>query len=166
MQLLRSWSAPLFSHMQKTFFLMTRLICLPAPSVYNCTDYMRSHVVSSRSYSLLPSILYRNMASPPATNIARIWSRQSTHHRQASLGKTGSAAKLWERTCRRGLLGITEGHPWVKSCVMLSSQTPENARIYIWASLWENRSSGFPTRSHTNLTVQPQKKARGLKFCI
>ena len=31
-----------------------------------------------------------------------------------------------------------------------------------WASLWENRSSGFPTRSGPNRAVQPQKKARGL----
>ena len=30
----------------------------------------------------------------------------------------------------------------------------------------ENRSSGFPTRSDTNRAVQPQKMARGLKFCI
>ena len=36
----------------------------------------------------------------------------------------------------------------------------------IWASLWENRSSGFPTRSDTNRAVQSQKMARGLKFCI
>ena len=35
-----------------------------------------------------------------------------------------------------------------------------------WASLWENRSSGFPTRSDTNRSVQPQKMARGLKFRI
>ena len=27
-------------------------------------------------------------------------------------------------------------------------------------------SSGFPTRSHTNWAVQPQKMARGLKFQI
>ena len=30
----------------------------------------------------------------------------------------------------------------------------------------KNQSSGFPTRSHTNRAVQPQKMARGLKFCI
>ena len=30
----------------------------------------------------------------------------------------------------------------------------------------ENRSSGFPTRSHTNRVVKPLKIARGLKFCI
>ena len=35
-----------------------------------------------------------------------------------------------------------------------------------WASLWENRSSGFPTRSDTNWSVQPQKMAKGLKFRI
>ena len=35
-----------------------------------------------------------------------------------------------------------------------------------WASLWENRSSGFPTRSDTNQAVQPQKMATGLKFRI
>ena len=35
-----------------------------------------------------------------------------------------------------------------------------------WASLWENRSSGFPTRSNKNQAVQPQKMARGLKFQI
>ena len=29
-----------------------------------------------------------------------------------------------------------------------------------------NRSSGFPTRSHTNRAVQPQKMSRGLKFRI
>ena len=34
------------------------------------------------------------------------------------------------------------------------------------ASLWENRSLGFPTRSDTNRAVQPQKMARGLKFRI
>ena len=30
----------------------------------------------------------------------------------------------------------------------------------------ENRSSGCPTRSHTNRAVQSQKMARGLKFRI
>ena len=33
-----------------------------------------------------------------------------------------------------------------------------------WASFWEIRSSGFPTRSDTNWAVQPQKMTRGLKF--
>ena len=32
--------------------------------------------------------------------------------------------------------------------------------------MWENRSSGFLTRSDTNRAIQPQKIARGLKFCI
>ena len=36
----------------------------------------------------------------------------------------------------------------------------------IWASLWENRSSGFPTRSDTNRAVQPHKIARDFKFRI
>ena len=36
----------------------------------------------------------------------------------------------------------------------------------IRAATSENRSSGFPTRSHTNQAAQPQKMARGLKFCI
>ena len=40
------------------------------------------------------------------------------------------------------------------------------SNFLIWAPLWENRSSGFPTRSDTNQAVQPQKMARGLKFCI
>ena len=35
-----------------------------------------------------------------------------------------------------------------------------------WASFWENRSSGVPTRSHTNQAVQSLKMARGLKFRI
>ena len=35
-----------------------------------------------------------------------------------------------------------------------------------WASLWENWSLGFPTRSDTNRAVQSQKMARGLKFRI
>ena len=35
-----------------------------------------------------------------------------------------------------------------------------------WASLWENRSSGFPTRSDTNRAVQPQRMTWGLKFRI
>ena len=30
----------------------------------------------------------------------------------------------------------------------------------------KNRSSGFPTRSHTNRAVQPQKMARGLELRI
>ena len=30
----------------------------------------------------------------------------------------------------------------------------------------KNRYSGFPTRSHTNRAVQPQKMARGLRFRI
>ena len=30
----------------------------------------------------------------------------------------------------------------------------------------ENRSSGFPTRCHTNQAAQRQKMARSLKFCI
>ena len=37
---------------------------------------------------------------------------------------------------------------------------------YNWASSWENRSSGFPTRSDTNRAVQPQNMARDLKFRI
>ena len=37
---------------------------------------------------------------------------------------------------------------------------------YNRASLWDNPSSGFPTRSQTNRAVQSQKMARGLKFCI
>ena len=36
----------------------------------------------------------------------------------------------------------------------------------IWASLWENRSSGFLIWSNTNRAVQPQKIVRGLKFRI
>ena len=36
----------------------------------------------------------------------------------------------------------------------------------IWAATSENRSSGIPTRSHTNRAVQPQKMARDLNFCI
>ena len=36
----------------------------------------------------------------------------------------------------------------------------------IWASLWENRSSGFQTRSDTNRIVQSLNMARGLKFRI
>ena len=32
--------------------------------------------------------------------------------------------------------------------------------------LWENRSTGFPTRRDTNQAVQQQKIARGLKFRI
>ena len=37
---------------------------------------------------------------------------------------------------------------------------------YKLASLRENRSSGFPTRSDINRAVQPQKMARSLKFRI
>ena len=36
----------------------------------------------------------------------------------------------------------------------------------IRASFLENRSSGFPTRSHTNQAAQRQKMAEGLKFRI
>ena len=36
----------------------------------------------------------------------------------------------------------------------------------ILATSGENLSSGFPTRSDTNLTVHPQKMIRGLKFRI
>ena len=43
---------------------------------------------------------------------------------------------------------------------------PGTVIILIWASLWQNRSSRFPTRSDTNRAVQPQKMARGLKFRI
>ena len=32
--------------------------------------------------------------------------------------------------------------------------------------MWENRSSGFPTRSDTNRAVQPQKMTRGYEFRI
>ena len=38
--------------------------------------------------------------------------------------------------------------------------------VHTWASLLENRSSGFHTRSHTNQAVQPQKMASALKFRI
>ena len=44
--------------------------------------------------------------------------------------------------------------------------TPINPCFAILASLRENRSSGFPTRSDTSQAVQPQKMARGLKFRI
>ena len=36
----------------------------------------------------------------------------------------------------------------------------------IWAGSWQNLSSGFPTSSHANQVVQPQKMAKGLKFWI
>ena len=35
-----------------------------------------------------------------------------------------------------------------------------------WASFWEQRTSGFPTRSDTNQAVQPLKMARDLEFRI
>ena len=38
--------------------------------------------------------------------------------------------------------------------------------IIIWASLCENLSSGFSTRSDTNQAVDPQRKARGLELRI
>ena len=38
--------------------------------------------------------------------------------------------------------------------------------FFIWVSFWGNRSSGFPTRSDTYRSVQPQNMARGLKFRI
>ena len=37
---------------------------------------------------------------------------------------------------------------------------------YMDMQVWENRSSGFPTRSDTNQAVLPQEMARGLKFRI
>ena len=58
---------------------------------------------------------------------------------------------------------ILHGH----ICVMLHSarKGPETSFTAMkWAATWENRSSGFPTRSHTNRAVQPQKMARDLKF--
>ena len=42
----------------------------------------------------------------------------------------------------------------------------DGPRRGIWASLWENRSLGFPTKSDTNRFVQPQKLAGSLKFQI
>ena len=39
-------------------------------------------------------------------------------------------------------------------------------RYLKWASLWENRSSGFPTRSDTNRAIQSLKMATCLKFRI
>ena len=36
----------------------------------------------------------------------------------------------------------------------------------LWASLWENRSSGLPTRSDTNRAAHVQKMVRSLKFWI
>ena len=50
---------------------------------------------------------------------------------------------------------------WINPCRLFRASVFRN-----WASLWENQSSGFPTRSYTNRAVQPQKMARGLKFCI
>ena len=52
--------------------------------------------------------------------------------------------------------------------VTLRSEHQGQIRIsdQIWASLWENRSSGFPTRSDTNRAVQPQNMARGWKLRI
>ena len=35
-----------------------------------------------------------------------------------------------------------------------------------WASFWENRYSGFPTRADTNRALQPLKMAKDLKFWI
>ena len=51
---------------------------------------------------------------------------------------------------------------WPADLLLLSHSLPPVK----WALFWENWSSGFPTESHTNQAVQPQKMARGLKFLI
>ena len=54
----------------------------------------------------------------------------------------------------------------VRPFFMFNSDEHEVNPSYKWASLWENRSLGFPTRSLTNRAVQSQKMAKGLKFRI
>ena len=54
----------------------------------------------------------------------------------------------------------------VEGLYYLCSENKGADQLRGWASLWENRSSGFPTRYDTNLAVQIQKMTRGLKFRI
>ena len=57
--------------------------------------------------------------------------------------------------------GAWQGYSWANMHIIVLLRC-----LIIWTALWENRSSGFPTRSDTNRAVQPQKMARGLKcYC-
>ena len=50
------------------------------------------------------------------------------------------------------------------------SETQKTCFLMTWLISYEPRCEktgpGFPTRSDTNRAVQPQKMARGLKFCV
>ena len=57
---------------------------------------------------------------------------------------------------------------WVRRCSRnrLNSCVETVETIIKWAATSENRSSGFPTRSHTNRATQLLNMARGLEFPI
>ena len=67
--------------------------------------------------------------------------------------------KFLNKTLREMNIGTYENV--VTVCITTYSYTCNK-----WASLWENRSSGFQTWSDTNRPVQSEKMARGLKFWI
>ena len=52
------------------------------------------------------------------------------------------------------------------SLLVIFLLSDENVLYFLCAASSENVSSGFPTRSDTNWSVQPREIARGLKFRI
>ena len=85
---------------------------------------------------------------------------QEGYHLQV---KTGSVWKILhtKTDTRQKVSRINWDWSLMKLCI-----NGIEALTVIWAATSENRSSGFPTRPHTNQAAPPQKMARGLKFCI
>ena len=75
---------------------------------------------------------------------------------------------FWRRGSLYGsnIQNLQKTHLWNKSTDLSLWIRLKTKQQKIWASTWENRSSGFPTRSHTHRAAQLQKMARGSKYRI
>ena len=77
---------------------------------------------------------------------------------------TQSASIVWNRETQRSLVrgcGTSKSSMDGKTVIWKSKHlNPQN----IWASLWENLSSGLPTKWDSNQSAQLQKLARKLTF--
>ena len=60
----------------------------------------------------------------------------------------------------------SEGKKRIKKCKFSCTTLQNRTGKILNEPHYENRSSGFPTRSDTKRATQAQKIARGLKFCI
>ena len=156
---MRSWSAPLFSHLPKSRFSRD-------------AAHFPFHTVSLNSP--VRRYLSRIMRKPPSR--LRSWSASlfSQHgYYNPSSSYTRNFKPLFISCCSTAWLASDlVGNPEDRFSrdeahliIMINSRS-KWFNHYNWASLWENRSSGFPTRSDPNRAVQPQKIERGLRFWI